>query len=106
MFEFISALFGPKVNYFDLMERGATILDVRTKAEYQSGHVKGSVNIPLQSLSSQYGRIRKDQPVITCCASGMRSGQAKSFLRSQGFTEVHNGGGWMSLERKLKQKAQ
>lgn len=102
MFGIFSKLFGPQVDYAALVKSGATIVDVRTKGEYQSGHVKGSVNIPLGSLTSQYNRIRKDRPVITCCASGMRSGQAKSFLKSQGYTEVHNGGGWMSLERKLK----
>ena len=101
MLNLISKLFGPPVDYAALVKSGATIVDVRTKGEYQSGHVKGSVNIPLGSLTSQYNRIRKDRPVITCCASGMRSGQAKSFLKSQGYTEVHNGGGWMSLERKL-----
>jgi rhodanese-related sulfurtransferase len=101
MFGIISKLFGPPVDYAALVKAGATIVDVRTKGEYQSGHVKGSVNIPLGSLSSQYNRIRKDKPVITCCASGMRSGQAKSFLKSQGYTDVYNGGGWMGLERKL-----
>ena len=101
MFGLLSKLFGPPTDYQALVTKGATIVDVRTKAEYSSGHVKGSVNIPLGNLSGQYNRIRKDRPVITCCASGMRSSQAKSFLKSQGYTEVYNGGGWMSLERKL-----
>ncbi len=94
--------FGPKVDYKQLVQTGATIVDVRTKGEYESGHVKGSVNIPLGSLPNGYSRIRKDKAVITCCASGMRSGQAKSFLKSHGYTEVHNGGGWSSLEQRLK----
>jgi phage shock protein E len=102
MFGLFSKLFGPPTDYKALVTNGATIVDVRTKAEYASGHVKGSVNIPLGTLSGQYNRIRKDRPVITCCASGMRSGQAKSFLRSQGYTEVYNGGGWMSLDGKLR----
>ena len=93
---------GPQADYKQLVESGATIVDVRTKGEYESGHIKGSVNIPLGSLPNSYSRIRKDRPVITCCASGMRSGQAKSFLKSHGFTEVHNGGGWSSLEQRLK----
>lgn len=104
MIQFLSNLLGlgPKVNYRELVSAGATIVDVRTKGEYQSGHVKGSVNIPLQSIQSQFNRIPKNKPVITCCASGMRSSQAKSFLKSQGYTDVHNGGGWMSLENKLR----
>ena len=93
--------FGPSVDYRELMKQGATIIDVRTKAEYQQGHIKGSVNIPLSNLSSHYSKIKKSSPVITCCASGMRSGQAKSMLKQNGFTEVHNGGGWMSLKNKI-----
>lgn len=93
--------FGPSVDYKELMKQGATIIDVRTKAEYQQGHIKGSVNIPLNSLSSHYSKIKKNSPVITCCASGMRSGQAKGMLKQNGFNEVHNGGGWMSLKSKI-----
>ncbi len=102
MFGLFSKLFGPPTDYKALVSQGTTIVDVRTKAEYASGHVKGSVNIPLGNLSGQYQRIPKDKPVITCCASGMRSGQAKSFLKSQGYAAVYNGGGWMSLEGKLR----
>jgi rhodanese-related sulfurtransferase len=46
-------------------------------------------------------RIKKDIPLITCCASGMRSASAKSILLSKGYTEVYNGGGWASLQNKL-----
>ena len=78
-----------------------TIVDVRTPQEFNSGHIKGSINIPVQSLSSQLKKIKKDKPVITCCASGMRSATAASVLKSAGFTEVYNGGGWNSLMNKL-----
>ena len=91
----------PKVNYKDLVGRGAQIIDVRTPGEFKSGHIRGALNIPLQTISSQMGRIKKDKPIITCCASGMRSASAKSILKSNGFEEVHNGGGWMSLQSKL-----
>jgi rhodanese-related sulfurtransferase len=93
---------GPKVDLRELYKSGAQIIDVRTKSEYQQGHIKGSVNIPLQSLSGSISKISKDKPVITCCASGMRSASAKGILKSNGFTEVHNGGGWMSLKNKIK----
>lgn len=93
---------GPKVDYTQLMKNGATIVDVRTKAEYQQGHIKNSLNIPLNNLSNHYAKLRKDKPVITCCASGMRSSQAKSILKANGFSEVYNGGGWNSLQNKLK----
>ena len=93
---------GPSVDLKQLVKEGAVILDVRTKGEYSGGHIKGSVNIPLQSLGSQHSKLKKDKPIITCCASGMRSGSAKSLLKSQGFTQVFNGGGWMSLQNKIR----
>jgi phage shock protein E len=92
---------GPKVDYKELVKQGAQIIDVRTRGEYSSGHVKGSVNIPLNELSSSVAKIKKNAPIITCCASGMRSASAKSTLSSLGFKEVHNGGGWMSLNGKV-----
>ena len=92
---------GTSVNYPDLVKNGAIIVDVRTKGEYQSGHIKGSLNIPLNTIGSDLSKLKKDKPVITFYASGMRSTSAKSILKSKGFTEVYNGGGWMSLQSKL-----
>lgn len=93
---------GPKTDFKALIKNGAQIIDVRTRDEYRGGHVKGSVNIPLQELQDNLSRIKKDKPVITCCASGMRSASAKSQLKSNGFNEVYNGGGWMNLQNKLR----
>lgn len=100
---FLSNIFGggPKVDLKEMMKQGAMIVDVRTPAEYQGGHIKGSVNIPLQVLDKNITKLKKDKPVITCCASGMRSGSAKSMLKAKGF-DVHNGGGWNSLQNKLR----
>lgn len=94
--------FGAKVDYADLVKQGAIILDVRSKAEYQGGHIKGSINIPVDTLNNNLSKLKKDKPIITCCASGMRSASAKSILKSNGFTEVHNGGGWSSLQNKIR----
>lgn len=94
--------FGTKVDYADLVQQGAIILDVRSKGEYQSGHIKGSINIPVDALKSNLGKLKKDKPIITCCASGMRSAAAKNMLKSNGYTEVHNGGGWTSLQNKIR----
>jgi phage shock protein E len=99
MFGFLEGLFGEKVDIGELISMGATVIDVRTKAEYQSGHLKKSVNIPLDSLSANVKKIDKNKPVITCCASGARSGAAKSFLKSNGFVSVYNGGSWTSLRK-------
>jgi phage shock protein E len=88
-------------DFGSLVKNGAVIIDVRTKGEYASGHINGSINIPLDSLTNNLNKIKKDKPVITCCASGMRSASAKAVLKSKGYTEVYNGGGWSSLQRKI-----
>lgn len=93
--------FGPTVDYKALIKKGAQIIDVRSRGEYASGHVVGSVNIPLNELSNSKQKIKKNVPLITCCASGMRSASAKVTLTSMGYTEVYNGGGWMSLNGKI-----
>ena len=90
---------GPKVDMGQLIADGAVIVDVRTPGEYAGGHIKGSVNIPLQSLGSQMAKLKKDKPVITCCASGMRSGSARAMLQSAGFNEVYNAGSWFNLKK-------
>lgn len=95
-------LFGSKNKKIqDFKSRGAIILDVRTKSEYENGAIPGSKNIPLQSINSKISTIKKwNKPIICCCASGMRSGSAAGILRSQGV-EAMNGGGWFSLSKKL-----
>lgn len=92
---------GPRADLKELVKNGAQIIDVRTENEYRGGNILGSINIPLQELSGKISKIRKDKPVITCCASGMRSATAKSFLAANGYSEVHNGGGWQSLQQKI-----
>lgn len=106
MIQLLKNIFGitPKVDFKALMLNGAQIIDVRSQGEFQGGHIRGSVNIPLQNLQNNLAKIKKNKPVITCCASGMRSASAKGILKSNGFTEVHNGGGWMSLQNKISAK--
>jgi rhodanese-related sulfurtransferase len=105
MFNTIKQLlgFGPKVDYAELVRNGAVIIDVRSKGEYAGGAIPGSINIPLDQLNnSNLAKLKdKNNPIITCCASGMRSASAKGILRSKGYTSVHNGGGWYSLSSKL-----
>lgn len=93
--------FGPAQNYQELINKGAQIVDVRTRGEFSSGHIKGSINIPLNELSVHAKKLKQNKPIIVCCASGMRSASAKSTLSSMGFTDVYNGGGWASLNNKL-----
>jgi rhodanese-related sulfurtransferase len=94
-----SRLFGPKADFGELInERKAQIIDVRSSGEFRSGHLKNSKNIPLDSLKSKTASIKKDRPVVVCCASGTRSGMAKGMLKSMGY-EVYNGGSWSSLRK-------
>ena len=99
---FLQKLFGlgPKADLGELIAAGAVIIDVRTKDEYASGHVRGSLNIPLDRIPNNMGKIKsKEQTIITCCASGMRSGVAKSLLKKAGYLNVHNGGPWHTLKK-------
>jgi len=104
MIQFLKKIFGggPAVNFAELVKNGAQVIDVRTKQEFAGGHVQGSINIPLNELQANIKKIKKDKPVITCCASGMRSSSARGILKSNGYEEVHNGGGWMSLQNKIR----
>ncbi|MBU8883437.1 sulfurtransferase [Flavobacteriaceae bacterium JJC] len=103
MFDRIKKLFsGKTVNFKELVKNGAQIVDVRTPAEFSSGSIRNSKNIPLQELVAEMKKMDLKKPVITCCASGMRSSSAKVLLEQNGF-EAYNGGGWLSLQKKLNQ---
>jgi rhodanese-related sulfurtransferase len=103
MFELIKKLLGIKtIDYAQLVKEGAIVLDVRTSGEFSTGHIKGSINIPVNALSKNLAKLKsKNKPIIACCASGMRSASAKGILKSNGFSNVYNGGSWMSLNNKL-----
>lgn len=88
---------GKSAKIEDALQRGAKIVDVRTPQEFKGGHVKGSVNIPLNTINGHIDKLRKEgKPVVLCCASGMRSGQATSTLQQHGI-EAYNAGSWVSL---------
>lgn len=102
MLDVIKNLFGmDKTDYAELLKQGAVIVDVRSKNEFSGGHIKNSVNIPVDQLEKNLSKLSKEKTIITCCASGMRSATAKSILQNNGYKNVHNGGGWMSLNNKI-----
>lgn len=104
MFNFLKKLFGggEATDFKALLSEGALIIDVRTPGEFASGHIKGAVNIPVDQLSRNLAKLKdKNQVIITCCASGMRSSSARGILQSKGYTRVYNGGGWTSLQSKI-----
>ena len=100
MFVFLKDLLGrPDANIDELISKGAMILDVRTEREFSSGHLDGAVNIPLDRLQTNVSTLNKNRPIITCCASGIRSATAKRILIQNGFAQVFNGGSWTNLKR-------
>ena len=73
---------------------GAVLLDVRTREEYQDGHILGSINIPFQELAGIESAVQnKSTPIFSYCLSGARSAQASAELRCRGYVSVKNIGG-------------
>ncbi len=77
--------------------KAKTVIDVRTVSEFMGGNVVGSINIPLGEITSRLDEIKQmEQPILLCCASGGRSGQATMFLKQHGIDCV-NGGSWLDV---------
>ena len=70
------------------------LIDVRTPAEYESGHIPGSMLIPYESIVSPPPTGKKDALIILYCRSGNRAGTAEKALEQEGYTNVHNFGGY------------
>lgn len=88
-------------DFKEMVKQGATILDVRTLAEFNEGHIEGAINISVDKISENMTRIRAmKQPIITCCRSGARSGAAAAALAGDGI-ESYNGGPWNVLNRQI-----
>jgi rhodanese-related sulfurtransferase len=80
-------------------KKSATVLDVRTTVEFIGGHVPGSVNIPLHEIPDRLDEVKNfSKPLLLCCASGSRSGQAQMYLSQNGITEVYNAGSWTIVD--------
>jgi rhodanese-related sulfurtransferase len=74
------------------------IIDVRTPAEFMGGHVANSENIPLNEIPNRVSELKSEnRPIVLCCASGNRSGQATGFLVANGLENVFNGGSWLEV---------
>lgn len=89
-------LFGPPVNYQELLQNGAIIIDVRSPQEFKSGHAKKSKNVPLNILKSKTSTL-KGKEVLLVCKSGGRAGMAKSMLKKEGII-AHNLGPWQKAQ--------
>lgn len=69
-------------------------LDVRSKAEFRSGHKPGSINIPLDELPNRLKELDKNTNIIAYCEVGIRAREAVRILNNAGFSKVENGGGF------------
>ena len=75
-----------------LLNQGALMVDVRTRADFESGHVIDARHLPQEQVAQAAESLKKfrEKIVIACCESGMRSGAATRVLKNQGFTKVVN----------------
>lgn len=80
---------------------GAVLLDVRSQEEYQSGHVPGSVNCPVDRV--RFLDLPQDTPLFVYCYSGGRSARACGQLQSMGYQSVRNIGGISGYQGELEQ---
>jgi len=103
---FFDFLFGkkqqPNVDFKQLAKEGALLLDVRTKEEFDAGHIDGAINIPVQVIENHLEEIKgyNKNMVIAYCRSGRRSGRATNILNKVKIKTV-NGGGFLDLKEIL-----
>ncbi len=86
-----------------LLKEGATILDIRTDAEFNEGHVAGAIHIPMDELERNLSLLPKDRPIVTCNADDALSATAAEILSAHGF-KAYDGGGWTRLAGLLGRK--
>ncbi|MGR5323213.1 rhodanese-like domain-containing protein [Vibrio alfacsensis] len=83
---------------WQLIEQGAMIVDVRTPQEFSDGHLDNAVNYPLSELDKHFANVDKDTQIVLYCRSGARSGKAYQHLKSRGFSNLHNAGGFAEMQ--------
>lgn len=87
----------------EALRKGAIIIDVRTAAEYDRGHIPDAFNIPVDRINLSIQRLKDAKmPLIVCCNSGARSSTALQLLKTKGVKKVYNGGSWENVLRLMK----
>lgn len=83
---------------------GTVLVDVRSQAEFDSGHIEGAESMPLDRIHLGIARAVPDKttPLLLYCRSGARSGRARTMLSGMGYTHVKNGGGIRSVASRLR----
>lgn len=82
------------------LQEGAVIVDLRTAYEFDQGHIPRALNIPIDRLKANIGRLRDlRKSIILCCANSVHCAEAVEILHEAGISGVHNGGNWQSVLR-------
>ncbi len=82
-----------------LLQQGATLLDVRDPNEYDAGALPNAINLPLRSMPMALERLSSSKPYIIYCGTGMRSARAREILQASGFNNVLDLGSYQTLQR-------
>ena len=81
-----------------IKQKKGTLLDVRSEMEFETQHIPGAINIPLETIEANLSKITEMQkPIVVYCLSGGRSGIASGLINQSGLQEVYNGGGMHNL---------
>ena len=103
MFEVLKNMFSNKTNAVlkEIVNDRAFLVDVRSTSEFANGHIKGSVNIPVNEIQNHLAKFKNRKNIVVFCRSGARSSLAKAVLEKNGISEVTNGGSWQNVESLL-----
>ena len=82
----------------ELQERGAVLLDVRTDAEFRSGHAPAAHHLPVEQLAARLAEVPAGRPVLAICRSGRRSATATRLLRRHGIEALDVRGGMLAWQ--------
>ena len=86
----------PRGEVNELLKGLAVLLDVRPRQEFETGHLRGAINIPIDELPDRLGELPRDGQIITYCRGEycLFADEAADFLRANGFDVVRLEGGW------------
>ena len=91
----------PQQRAWRLIDDGALLIDVRSRQEYEAGHLDNSINVEhdkVEELAETIGED-KDREVVVYCRSGKRAEEAREALKSYGYENIHNGIGYNGLKK-------